>query len=175
MLQLLAGTNDSVNVRAFILPVKLAKELDNSLSNSLAISGYTLETPGQGADTPPSSTKDIKMVKQIEKTVTASEAKNSFGKLVAWVREENEPVIVENRGVPVAALISYEELEEFREMKWRKKAAQALEDLKQLQKEVSSRPANRNLTEEEAWALGKRLINETLAEMEAEGKISFEH
>lgn len=115
------------------------------------------------------------MLKQIEKTVTASEAKNSFGKLVAWVREEHEPVIVENRGIPVAALISYEELEEFQEIKWRKKAAQALEDLKRLQREVSSRPANRNLTEEEAWALGKRAINETLEEMEAEGKISFEH
>ncbi|MGI8406627.1 MAG: type II toxin-antitoxin system Phd/YefM family antitoxin [Thermomicrobiales bacterium] len=111
----------------------------------------------------------------VDRKVSASEAKNSFGKLVAWVREEHEPVIVENRGIPVAALISYEELEEFQEMKWRKKAAQALEDLKQLQREVSSRPANRNLTEEEAWALGKRAINETLEEMEAEGKISFEH
>ncbi|MGI8482727.1 MAG: type II toxin-antitoxin system Phd/YefM family antitoxin [Thermomicrobiales bacterium] len=114
------------------------------------------------------------MVKQIEKTVTASEAKNSFGKLVAWVHEENEPVIVENRGIPVAALISYEELEEFREMKWRKKAAQALEDLKQLQREVSFRPANRNLTPEQADPIAHDLVSGAIDSLVAKGKIRFE-
>jgi len=81
---------------------------------------------------------------------------------------------MESRGVPVAAIISYDELEEFREMKWRQQAAKAIEDLRQLQREVSSRPANRNLTADEAWELGKRAINETLEEMEADGKIRFE-
>jgi len=109
-----------------------------------------------------------------DKTVSASEAKNRFGSLIAWVRAEQEPVVMESRGVPVAAIISYDELEEFREMKWRQQAAKAIEDLRQLQREVSSRPANRNLTADEAWELGKRAINETLEEMEADGKIRFE-
>lgn len=110
----------------------------------------------------------------VDRKVSASEAKNSFGKLVAWVREENEPIIVENRGVPVAALISYEELEEFREMKWRKKAAQTLEDLKQLQREVSSRPANRNLTIEQADEIASDLVSGAIDSLVAKGKVRFE-
>lgn len=108
------------------------------------------------------------------KTISASEAKNTFGSLVAWVRAEPEPVVVKSRGVQVAAIISYDELEEFREMKWRQRAAKAIEELKQLQREVSSRPANRDLTAEQADQIAHELVAGAVDSLVAKGKIRFE-
>lgn len=153
----------------------MARMLDSETSDELAIPytevNYSIQVRRRFIM---ATRPDMTWGTPVDRKVSASEAKNSFGKLVAWVREENEPVIVENRGVPVAALISYEELEEFREMKWRKKAAQALEDLKQLQKEVSSRPANRNLTIEQADEIANDLVSGAIDSLVAKGKVRFE-
>ena len=43
------------------------------------------------------------------RTVSASEAKNELGGIMAWARENKDDVVIDNRGQPNAVLVSFEE------------------------------------------------------------------
>jgi len=106
--------------------------------------------------------------------VTTDDAQAHLGELQDWVAETHRPVVVERDGKTPSVLISYEEFAAFREAQRAQRIANAIAELEQLAKDVSSRPANQDLTDDDAWELGKRALNETLEEMEVEGKIRFE-
>lgn len=49
----------------------------------------------------------------MSRTVSASEAKRHLGKLMRWVEENNDAVVIERRRVPVVVLLSYAQYQEF--------------------------------------------------------------
>lgn len=95
------------------------------------------------------------------KTVSATEAKNRLGALIAEVAGGAGDIIIENHGAPRAALISYEAYMEMLEVRERERRRAAVDALRQLRKEVRAR--NQDLDEEAA----DRLIQEAVDDVRA--------
>lgn len=83
------------------------------------------------------------------KTVSSSEAQNAFGAMIQWAKDKKDEVIIERRGKPAAALISYEAYEELETLRRLQKRLQALEKVKAVRQRVQERlPA---IDEKEAY------------------------
>ena len=108
------------------------------------------------------------------KTLPASEVKNNFGAIVNQVRSGNYiEVIVENRGEPVAAIVSVGELQAVRKIRERERQKDALALLRKSRAQVQARVKGR-LTDKEADELANRFSREFVEDLEKEGKIKFE-
>jgi prevent-host-death family protein len=83
------------------------------------------------------------------KIVTATEAKNRLGALMA--EAQKEPVIVEIRGDPKAAIISIDKLRAFEELQKAEDRRQSFERLEQIRASIAAR--NADLSAEEATAI----------------------
>ncbi len=90
------------------------------------------------------------------KVVTATEAKNRLGALIADVASGSEDVVIENHGTPRAALISYETYRELLDARERQRRRTAIDELWQLREDVRAR--NEDLDAESA----DRLIDEAV-------------
>jgi len=108
----------------------------------------------------------------MSKTVSASEAKSSFGSLLGWTEETGDPVIVERRGRPVGVLLSYTAFEELQEQRERLRKMEAWETLRRLQERLAARPAE--LTEEEAEQLAEEVGRDMMESLIRKGKVRFE-
>jgi prevent-host-death family protein len=75
----------------------------------------------------------------MEKTISASELKNSLGAVLREVRQEDEIRVIEQRGVPAAAIISIDDLRVLREAKKRQRQEQLLEEFRQLSASLAER------------------------------------
>ena len=106
------------------------------------------------------------------KTVTASEAKNNLGALLAELRRDQDAVIVENRGVPTAAIIPFRTYEELQQWQQERRRAQARATLKRLQQELGSQ--NQDLTADQATTLARQVVKVTMTELEQRGKVRYE-
>lgn len=108
----------------------------------------------------------------MSRTVSASEAKNRLGSIIDWVVENQEEVIVENRGEPTAVIMSAAEYERVRVLREKARRAEAMEQMRRLRERVLVR--NRDLSAEQGDALADRFSREFVGEMEKEGKVQFE-
>ena len=102
------------------------------------------------------------------KTVSATEAKNTLGSLLGQLESKEDAVIVENRGVATAAIISiarYRALEQFEE---RERRLQVLEDFRRLRAEVAERTKDLSADEIEA------LIDEITDDIRADRRARFQ-
>lgn len=106
------------------------------------------------------------------RTVSASEAKNRLGSIIDWVVENEEEVIVENRGAPTAVIMSAAEYERMQALKEKARRTDALEQMRKLRDRVMAR--NRDLGPEEGDALADRFSREIVRDMAKEGKVRFE-
>ena len=104
------------------------------------------------------------------KTISATEAKDNFGSLFAWV-DKQSGVIIERRGKPRAVLVSYDTYKRIEELKEQVERHQALAKLNALAAKVQQR--NQDLAPGEAKQLADRFVEETVNEMVEEGKVSF--
>lgn len=73
------------------------------------------------------------------KTVSATEAKNRLGSLLGDLASSDDAVIIENRGVATAALISMESYEAFKALAEADRRRQAYEDFLKLRAEIAER------------------------------------
>ena len=87
----------------------------------------------------------------MRKTVSATEAKNRLGALLGELNAQEDAVIIENRGVAIAALISMESYIAFKELEDADRKRRAFEDLLKLRAEFAER--TKDLSKEEAEAL----------------------
>jgi prevent-host-death family protein len=103
------------------------------------------------------------------RTVSSSEAQNNFGAMIQWAKEHNEGVIVERRGKPAAALISYEEYEAMMQLKEEERKRNAFARMEKVRKQIAAR--NQDLSDEEAYRLAG-FSEETIQEiMASEGAV----
>lgn len=111
---------------------------------------------------------------QTAKTIPASQVKNNFGAIVNQVKSGEYPeVIVENRGEPMVAIVSIEDLKAMREFKEKEKRKRALDMLREARIEVQARIKGK-LTSQEANKIANRFSKEFVKDLEKEGKIKFE-
>lgn len=106
------------------------------------------------------------------RAVSTAEAKNKLTALIAWVREHDDAVVVENRGKPSAVLVSYTEYEAMRGLKERQRRQDALAQLRRLRDRVSAR--NEDLTEEQVEVIAEEVSRDVVRRLIDRGKISFE-
>lgn len=106
------------------------------------------------------------------KMVTASEAKNRLGALLAEVQREQDAVIVANRGVPTAAIVPYAAFQQLQQFQVEQRRAAARATLQRLQREMSEQ--NQNLSAEQAEKLAQQVVSDAVAGLERTGKIRFE-
>jgi prevent-host-death family protein len=75
----------------------------------------------------------------MEKTISASELKNSLGAVLRGVRKDDEIRVIEQHGVPAAALISIDDLRLLRDAKEERRRAELLEEFRQLRESLAER------------------------------------
>jgi prevent-host-death family protein len=105
------------------------------------------------------------------KTVSATEAKNRLGALVAWAVEHRDEVIVEAHGKPHAVIMSYADYEAVQALREQARRREALERLRALRARVSAR--NQDLTEEQAMAFADQMTREAIDSLVRQGKVRF--
>jgi prevent-host-death family protein len=98
--------------------------------------------------------------RQADNVVSASDAKNKLGTLLAHVAETGEAVVIERQGKPRAAIISIEEYRQFRALQQEARRKEAGEALRRLRAEISAR--NKDMTEEEIEKFAQRFRDEVM-------------
>lgn len=104
------------------------------------------------------------------KTVSVTEAQSKLSSLVQWANQAQDGVVVERRGKPAAAIISYEDFEELIRLRKVEQKRQALKALRELRKRVQAGVQATGLTAEEAYRLagmGEEVIQDTLEKDQA--------
>jgi prevent-host-death family protein len=106
------------------------------------------------------------------KTVSVSEAKNRLSAIMEWAVENPDGVIVESRGEPKVAILSYAEYQQFLALREQARRQEAFRRLEELADIISAR--NADLTDEEVEELADEISRETIQRMVDQGKIVFE-
>ena len=106
------------------------------------------------------------------RTVSATEAKDKLGGIMAWARKNRDDVIIESRGRPNAVIVSIEEYQ--RILNWRERARreESLARLERLRQRVSDR--NQDLSDTEAEAIADEISREAVDSLIQKGKISYQ-
>jgi prevent-host-death family protein len=108
----------------------------------------------------------------MEKTISASELKNSLGTVLREVRKDDETVVIEQRGVPAAAIISIEDLQVLREAKEEKRKQRLLEGMRQLSERLEKR--QQGMSPEEADRLVEELSDAVMDAVVEKSRHLFE-
>ena len=108
----------------------------------------------------------------MSRAVSTREAQNRLSALIGWVNEHNDAVIVENRGVPTAVLISHAEYEALQGAKEQQRRQQLLAEMRQLRSHVSAR--NADLGEDEAENLADEVTGASVDSLVERGVVRFE-
>ena len=106
------------------------------------------------------------------KTVSVSEAKNQLSAMMDWAVESGEQVVIESRGEPKVAILSYAEYQKFLVLKEQERRREALRQLEILAEQIWAQSAD--LGDEEAEQLAEEISQETVQRMIKEGKVRFQ-
>ena len=88
------------------------------------------------------------------------------------VSKGEDEIIVESRGKPKVAVISYDEFEAFQDLRKKQRRAAALTEFRALSERIGDR--NKDLSEEQIDELANRFSHEFIEDLAREGKIRFE-
>lgn len=106
------------------------------------------------------------------RTISSNEAKQRWGSMISAASEQGDEIVVESHGKPKVAVISYEDYQEFAELREKRRREEALAWLRDFEREYGGR--NADLTEEEIEGLANRATHKAFDELAAEGKLVFE-
>jgi len=87
------------------------------------------------------------------KTVSSSEARENFGALLKWAKDNRDEIVVKLRGEPAAVIMSYGEYQEIAELRELRKRQNALTRLRAVRERVQQRVEECELSAEKAYAL----------------------
>lgn len=85
------------------------------------------------------------------KVVSSTEAQNRFASMMQWANEHNDGVVVEVRGEPRAAILSYADYAEFLRLRKQEQKRKVLAALDAIREEIKQKGPP--LTTEEAYHL----------------------
>src|SRR3954452_4515016 len=107
------------------------------------------------------------------KTVSATEAKNSLGSLLGQLESKEDAVIIENRGVATAAIISMERFRALEELEERAERRRALEEFRKLRSEIARQ--NEDLSTADAQEFARQLSDEIMENVVAKHQSKAAH
>lgn len=107
----------------------------------------------------------------MSKAVSVTEAKAKLSELIAWATENDDTVVIENRGKPAALIVpfSYDEALQALREKMRRQAV--LARLETLAARVQAQ--NTDLSGTEAEVLADEITREALDKLQAAGKLTL--
>ncbi len=108
----------------------------------------------------------------MEKTISASELKNSLGAVLREVRQADEIRVIEQRGVPAAAIISIDDLRMLREAKEQKRRAELLAEFRQLRERLKEH--QKGMSPDEADRLVEEYADTVMDAVVAKARHRFE-
>ena len=106
------------------------------------------------------------------KTISVSEAKNQLSAVLDGAVENGDEVVIESRGEPKVAILSYAEYQEFLAFKEQARRKEALRQLEELAERMWAR--NADLSDEEVEELAEEISQETIQRMIKKGKVRFQ-
>ena len=106
------------------------------------------------------------------KTVSVSEAKNQLSAVMDWAVENGDEVVIESRGEPKVAILSYAEYQEFLALRQQERRREAFRQLEELAETIRAR--NADLTPDEAEELADEISRDAIQRMIDTGKVSFQ-
>lgn len=107
-----------------------------------------------------------------QQIVSATEAKNRLGAILAVVSRKNQEIAIESRGEPKAVIISYQEYEKLTALKEKERREEALKKLEELRKVVRTR--SKDITREgKAIKIADRITRLALKRLVKKGMIRF--
>ena len=106
------------------------------------------------------------------KTISVSEAKNQLSAVLDWAVENGDEVVIESRGEPKVAILSYAEYQEFLAFREQARRKEALRQLEELAERMWAQ--NADLSDEEVEELAEEISQETIQRMIKEGKVRFQ-
>ena len=106
------------------------------------------------------------------KIVSVSEAKNQLSAVMDWAVENSDEVVVESRGEPKVAILSYAEYQEFLALREQARRREAFRQLEALAEVVRAR--NADLTPDEAEKLADEISREAIQRMVDDGRVVFQ-
>lgn len=108
---------------------------------------------------------------RIPSPVSATEAKNSFGAILARVVDGDEEVVVERQGKPKAVIISFAEYQKVQELREQERRRDALKQLHALRDSIGDR--NADMTDDEIEAFAQEVRDEAISALIARQGITF--
>lgn len=108
----------------------------------------------------------------MSKAVSVTEAKAKLSELVAWASENDDTVVIENRGKPAALIVPFSYDEELQALKEQKRRQALLKRLQKLAHQVQAQ--NRDLTMEQAEALADEITRDAIESLQEKGVVTFE-
>ncbi len=105
------------------------------------------------------------------RTISATQAKTGFGALVESIARGEGDVIVENRGAAQVVILSASRYQKLEQLEDENRRNEAVKTLRRLRTEISVQ--NADLSQEEATAFAKKLVDDTMDSMFASGKLRY--
>jgi prevent-host-death family protein len=106
------------------------------------------------------------------KTVSVSEAKNQLSAVIDWAVQHSDEVVIESRGEPKVAILSYAEYQEFLALREQARRRESLRQLEELAERIWAQ--NSDLSDQEVEELAEEISQETIQRMIKEGKVRFQ-
>jgi prevent-host-death family protein len=106
------------------------------------------------------------------KIVSVSEAKNQLSAVMEWAVENGDEVVIESRGEPKVAILSYAEYQEFLTLREQARRREAFRQLEELAEQIRAR--NADLTPAEVEELADEITRDAIQRMVDEGKVVFQ-
>lgn len=108
----------------------------------------------------------------MERTISASELKNSLGAVLREVRNDAESVVIEQRGVPAAVIVSIEDFRFLKEARETQRRAELLEEFRKLRISLAAR--QEDMTVDEADRMVQELSNAVMDAVVEKNRHRFE-
>lgn len=105
------------------------------------------------------------------RTVSATEAKNRLGSLIAELSNGASAIVIENHGQPRAVIVSPAEWAALTDAQERLRRLEAWESLRQIARESSAR--NADLTPEETDAIADEIADEAMDRVVARARLRW--
>lgn len=106
------------------------------------------------------------------KTVSVSEAREQLSSVINWAAENQDDVVIQNRGQARAVIIPYTDYQLLQAAREQQRKQAAIAELQQIADEVRRR--NQEMSSTEADAVGDAITREALDGLIAQSKVVFE-
>jgi prevent-host-death family protein len=106
------------------------------------------------------------------KSASISETRQQLSALLNRVKKSREDVVIQNRGQAEAVIIPYADYALLQEAREKRRRQEAVAELRQIARDIEAQ--NEPLTDEEAAALADEVARETVENLKAQGKVTFQ-